>query len=425
MLMPVAELAIDGTFYIDGMLVKTSVGINRGKIAGIRKNIEAGERKVFENAIILPGAVDLHVHFREPGLTHKEDISTGSMAAAFGGVTCVGDMPNTIPPTTTPERVVKKTDMFREKSYVDFAIYAGLVKGVRVKELARKAAGFKMFMGSSTGELLCEDPELQRSLIEAAAATKKPVLVHAEDESLRNKIAENNLRDHYRSRPPECEIEAVAKLVDIAKDQHAPRIHVMHATLKEVVERKHPPNLTFEATPHHLLLDCDMHLGSKGKVNPPLRRRDERLALQRTLFSGLIDTIGSDHAPHTIEEKEDDFDYAPSGLPGVETMLPLMLNMVASGELRLEMLMKMMCEKPAEILGVSKGRISEGYDADLLVVNMKRQSIIKSEALHSKCKWTPFEGFTGIFPQTVYLRGEELVSGGTIQGKPSGKKVAM
>ena len=425
MLMPVAELAIDGTFYIDGMLVKTSVGINRGRIAGIRKNIEASERRVFDNAIILPGAIDLHVHFREPGLTYKEDISTGSMSAAFGGVTCVGDMPNTIPPTTTPERVEKKIALFREKSYVDFAVYAGLVKGVRVKELAKKVSGFKMFMGSTTGELLCEDADMQRGLIEAAATAKKPVMVHAEDESLRNKIVENNLRDHYRARPPACEIEAVSKLTEIARGGNSPRIHVMHATLRELLERKHPSNLTFEVTPHHLLLDCDMHLGSKGKVNPPLRRRDERLALQRAMHSGLADTIGSDHSPHTIEEKGDDFDYAPSGIPGVETMLPLMLNMVASEELRLELLVKMMCEKPAEILGVMKGKISEGYDADLLVVNMKRPVAIRPEVLHSKCKWTPFEGFTGIFPQTVLLRGRELVSGGTIEGKPFGKKVAM
>ncbi len=425
MLTPAAELAIDGTFYIDGMLVRTSVGINRGKITGIRKNIEAAERRVFDNAIILPGAVDLHVHFREPGLTHKEDITTGSLAAAFGGVTCVGDMPNTVPPTISPERVEKKIEMFREKSYVDFAVYAGLLKGVRVREMAKKASGFKMFMSSSTGDLLCDDPEMQRSLIEAAADTGKPVMVHAEEESLRNRIAESSLRDHYRARPPACEIAAVTRLIDIASSEHSPRIHVLHATLRDVLERKHPPNLTFEVTPHHLLLDCDMHTGSMGKVNPPLRRRDERVALQRAVFAGLADTFGSDHSPHTIEEKGDAFDYAPSGLPGVETMFPLLLNMTASGELRLETLVKMMCEKPAEILGVRKGRISEGYDADMVVINMKRFSSIRGESLHSKCRWTPYEGFTGIFPQAVFLRGMELVKGGSIEGKPSGRKVAV
>jgi dihydroorotase len=425
MLTAVAELAIDGTFFIDGMLVKSSVGIRHGRIVGIMKNIEASERKTFDNAIIIPGAVDLHVHFREPGLTHKEDITTGSMSAAFGGVTCVADMPNTIPPTTTPERVEKKIELFKEKSYVDFAVYAALVKGVRVRELAKKAAGFKMFMGSSTGDLLCEDPDLQRSLIEAAAATGRPVMVHAEDESLRNRIAESNLRDHYRSRPPECEIGAIRTLIGHANTPKAPRIHVMHATLRESVELRHPKNLTFEATPHHLLLDCDMHIGAKGKVNPPLRRRDERLALQRAMLSGHIDTIGSDHAPHTTEEKEDDFDYAPSGIPGVETMLPLMLNMVATGELRLEMLVKMMCEKPARILGVKKGRIAEGYDADFLVLNMRKITTIRSELLHSKCNWTPFEGLSAIFPQSVYLRGRELVGDGSIKMKPSGKKAAV
>jgi dihydroorotase len=419
-----AELAIDGTFYIDGLLVRTSVGIRNGRISSIRRGVEADERVIFENSIILPGAVDLHVHFREPGLTQKEDIKSGSISAAFGGVTCVGEMPNTVPPATTPERVERKIELFKKNSYVDFVVYAGLVKGVRVAALSKKAAAFKLFMGSSTGDLVCDDPELQDALIRSAAEAGRLVIVHAEDESRRNRISESNLRDHYRSRPPECETEAVKRLVGFSNRDYRPRIHVAHATLRESVEMKHPDNLSFEVTPHHLLLDYDMHLGTFGKVNPPLRRRDDRISLLRLLNSGLINTIGSDHAPHTVEEKQDDFDYAPSGVPGVETMLPLMLNLVANGELKLETLVRAVSEKPSKLLGLNKGKIAVGYDADLVVVNLRRTSVVKGEGLHYKCGWTPFEGFNAIFPERVYLRGKELIGGSAIADRPKARNAA-
>ncbi|MCL5677666.1 MAG: dihydroorotase [Candidatus Thermoplasmatota archaeon] len=419
-----ADLAIDGTFYIDGLLVKTSVGIRNGRISSIRRGVEADERVAFENSIILPGAVDLHVHFREPGLTQKEDIESGSLSAAFGGVTCVGEMPNTVPPAITPERVEKKIDLFKKKSYVDFVVYGGLMKGVRVAPLSKKAAAFKLFMGSSTGDLVCDDPELQMELIRSAAESGKLVIVHAEDESRRNRISESNLRDHYRSRPPECETEAVKRLIGFSNTDYHPRIHVAHATLRESVEMAHPDNLTFEVTPHHLLLDYDMHLGTFGKVNPPLRRRDDRIALIRLLNSGLVDTIGSDHSPHTPEEKADDFDYAPSGIPGVETMLPLMLNLVVNEEMKLETLVRAISENPSKLLHLKKGKIAVGYDADLVVVNLRRTSVIKGDNLHSRCGWTPFEGFSAIFPERVYLRGKELISGSAIAGRPKARNAA-
>ncbi|MBX8632074.1 MAG: dihydroorotase [Thermoplasmata archaeon] len=418
------DLAIDGTFYIDGMLVRTSVGIKDGIIISVRKGIDASERVSFDNSIILPGAVDLHVHFREPGLTQKEDITSGSISAAFGGVTCVGEMPNTVPPATTPDRVERKIELFRSKSYVDFIIYAGLMEGVRIGPLSSVAAAFKMYMGSTTGDLLCDDPDVQWDLIRRSAEAGKVVIVHAEEESRRNRISERNLRDHYRARPPACEIEAVRRLAVYSEREPKPRIHVAHTTVREAVDLNHPQNMTFEVTPHHLLLDYDMHLGSRGKVNPPLRRREDRTSLLRLLESGMIQTVGSDHSPHTLEEKGDEFDYAPSGLPGVETLLPLLLNMVANEELSMQAFVRAACEKPAQLLGLRKGRIAAGYDADFAVVNMKKSVQINADKLHYKCRWSPFEGMYGIFPDSVFLRGEEVIRNGALVGKPRGRNAS-
>ncbi len=418
-----ADFAIDGTFYVDRMLVRTSIGIKGGRITGIKKNVEAYERESFDNSIIIPGAIDLHVHFREPGLTHKEDITTGSTSAVFGGVTTVVDMPNTVPPTTTPERLSKKLELYSGKSFVDYGAFASLMPGGRVAKLAEQASGFKLFMGSSTGELMCSDPVQQSKLIEAAAGTSRPVVVHAEDEALRNRISEYNLRDHYRSRPPECEIEAVRRLIRFAESPSKPRIHVAHVSTREAAEMKHGDNVTFEVTPHHLLLDSEMPLKACGKVNPPLRRRDDRIALMKLVNADKMDTFGSDHAPHTREEKEDEFDYAPAGIPGVETMLPLLLQLVETGELKLSTLVRMISEKPAEILGARKGRIAVGYDADIVVVNMRKIRTVDASALHSKCGWSPFDGHLAIFPEKVYLRGRKVVDGQALIGKPQGMAV--
>ena len=418
-----ADLAIDGTFYIDKMLVRTSVGITGGVITGIKKQLDAYERETVEESIIIPGALDMHVHFREPGMTHKEDVSSGSMSAAYGGVTTVVDMPNTLPPTTTPERLGRKLEIFSDKSYVDYGLFAALMPGERLVSLARRAAGFKLFMGSSTGDIMCSDPQEQARLVDAAAKTGKPIVVHAEDEPLRNKISEHNLRDHYRSRPPECEVEAVRRLITFSQSPSSPSIHIAHASTREAVEMQHGPNVTFEVTPHHLLLDYEMPLGARGKVNPPLRRRDDRIALMRLVESDRIDTLGSDHAPHTSEEKEDDFDYAPAGIPGVETSLPLMLRLVSSGDLKLTTLVRMASEKPAQILGVRKGKIAVGYDADMVVVNLRKMRTIDASLLHSKCGWSPFEGQAAVFPEKVYLRGMKVVDGRELYRKPKGKAI--
>lgn len=405
------------------MLVRTSIGIKDGRVIGIKKEIDAYERESFENSIIIPGAIDLHVHFREPGMTHKEDITTGSTSALFGGVTTVADMPNTSPPTTTPQRLKKKLELFSKKSYVDFAAYGALMPRGQVKKMAETAAGFKLFMGSTTGELMCSDAAEQERLVDAAARLSSPVVVHAEDEPLRNKISENSLRDHYRSRPPDSEIEAVKRMIRFSEMPSRPRIHIAHISTREAAELRHGPNLTFEVTPHHLLLDFEMPLGAGGKVNPPLRRRDDRVALMKLVASDRIDTFGSDHAPHTWEEKQDDFDYAPAGIPGVETMLPLLLHRVELGDIRLSTLVRMISETPAAFLKAKKGRIAVGYDADLVVVNLRKMRTIEPSLLHSKCGWSPFEGHMAVFPEKVYLRGMKVVDGQYMDRKPHGTAV--
>lgn len=421
--MPAIELAIDGTFYTGGMLVKTTVGISEGRIVEIRKGLQAERREEVKEGIIVPGAIDMHVHMRVPGMEHKETVETGTLSAAFGGVTTIFDMPNTLPPTTTPERARAKLKLYSGKSYTDFGVYGALVRGVNVRALSKLVPAFKLYMASTTGELVCQRKEEQLRLIKEVAKTGRLVVVHAEDEGSRNRMVEKNLRDHFRARPPTCEIKAVQDIADIISSTQGARVHIAHATLRETVEMKNMGKFTVEVTPHHLFLDMDMPLGAYGKVNPPLRRREDRIALMKLVKEDAVDTIGSDHAPHTKEEKGDDFDYAPAGVPGVETSLPLMMHEVASGSIKLSTVVRMFSETPASMMRLKKGRIEIGYDADLAVFNLKRVTEIKGEKLHSKCGWTPFEDFRGIFPEAVFLRGEKIISNGEATAKPSGRQV--
>lgn len=421
--MAIPELAIDGTFYIEGMLVKTSVGIRDGRIVEIRKGLSA-DRREETTGIVMPGGIDMHVHMREPGMEEKETISTGTAAALYGGITAVFDMPNTIPPTVTPERVKAKLSLFRQKSHVDFGVIAGLTERASVSSLSKLVPAFKLFMASTTGELMCDDPELQFRLISRVAKTGRLVIVHAEDEKARNKIQERNLKDHYRARPPASEISAVQRIAGMLSRVQS-RVHVAHATLKETVEMKEKGGFTVEVCPHHLFLDMDMPLGAKGKVNPPLRRREDRIELFRLVADDRVDTAGSDHAPHTPEEKQDDFDYAPAGMPGVETLYPLLMNEVAAGTLRVSTVSRMLCEMPSKLLGLNKGKIRVGMDADFTIFDLKNRREISADRLHYKCGWTAFEGMEAIFPTTVFLRGEKVLSKGEMVSGNTGREAAF
>ncbi|MBN1677259.1 MAG: dihydroorotase [Candidatus Thermoplasmatota archaeon] len=413
------EVVVEGNCYVSGRLERCCVGIENGRISKIAKTLDGDKVYNFGSKLVIPGAIDAHVHFRDPGMTNKEDFGTGSMAAICGGVTCVFDMPNTRPPTTTLSALRDKKRIAECKSLVDFGLFAGVRPGTDIASLSKEAVGFKLYMASTTGGLLVTSLDQVRAELQAVAASGKVLAVHAEDESLRAREAEESLEDHMRNRSADCEASAIRKLGEKAK---ACRLHICHVSAKNSLPLLAKiPNLTAEVTPHHLLLDTASRLGTLGKVNPPLRRRDDRQGLFQGLKDGKLDIVASDHAPHTLEEKEESFDYAPTGMPGVETMLPLMLHHVKERHLDLGTVVRGLCERPGEIYGVNKGRIAPGYDADLSVIDISAASVIKGSKLHSKCAWSAFEGMHGVFPKAVLLRGEVIVEDGYLVGERKGR----
>ena len=415
------EVVVEGNCYVSGRMERCCIGIENGRIQKVAKLIEGEKVFRFGTKIVLPAAIDAHVHFRDPGLTQNEDFATGSLAAIHGGVTCVFDMPNTKPPTTTLSALRDKKKIASSKSMVDFGLFAGVRPGLDVEAMAKEAIGFKLYMASTTGELMVPSLESVKKEIAAIATTRKVLAVHAEDESLRRKEIEESLEDHLRNRNNECESSAIRKVKVAA---NGCKLHICHVSGKASLPLiQGVPNLTSEITPHHLLFDISSKLGTLAKVNPPLRKRDDRHALFQALKEGVFDMIASDHAPHAIDEKKEDFDYAPTGMPGVETMVPLMLNLVKERHLDITGAVGMLSERPGEVYGLAKGKIAPGYDADLIVVDMTHSTIIKADNLHSKCGWTAYQDMPGIFPQTVFLRGQLMVENGSQVGERMGRDV--
>ena len=415
------EVVVEGNCYVSGRLERCCVGIENGKIAKVAKILEGDKEFHFGSKLVLPGAIDAHVHFRDPGMTQEEDFASGSLAALFGGVTCVFDMPNTKPPTTTVATMRDKKKVASSRSMVDFGLFAGVRPGMDVAALAKESIGFKLYMASTTGELLVPSLNAIKAEISAIAGTGRVLAVHAEDECLRKKEIEKDLEDHLRNRANECETSAIRKVEEAAKGC---KLHICHVSAKSSIPLvSNVRNLTSEVTPQHILLDVSSRLGSLAKINPPLRKREDRQALFQALKEGALDIIASDHAPHTIDEKREDFDYAPTGMPGVETMVPMMLQHVKDKHLDLSGVVRRLCERPGEIFGVRKGKISEGYDADLMVVDASATAIIRANNLHSRCGWTAFEGVPAVFPQAVFLRGELMIENGGQAGERVGRDV--
>jgi dihydroorotase len=415
------DVVVEGNCYLKGRFERCCIGIRGGRIARIAKILEGDRVFRYSGMIVLPGAIDAHVHFRDPGMTDKEDFRTGSLSAVHGGVTCVLDMPNTKPPTTTPRALKEKKEAAMSKSWCDFGLFAGVVPGVDVRSLAADSVGFKLYMAGTTGDLLAPSLERVKDEIAAVAASGKVLAVHAEDERLRKKGPESGLEDHLKNRPNECETSAIRKVKEAAK---ACRLHICHVSAREsLTVLSGSQSLTSEVTPHHLLLDKDSRLGTFGKVNPPLRRREDRQALFKALTDGKIELLVSDHAPHTLDEKQEDFDFAPSGLPGVETLVPVLLHLTAEKNLTYGDLVRRVCAGPSKVYGLNKGMLAEGRDADLLVVDPRSSTTVRADDLHSKCGWSAFEGMKAIFPKAVFLRGEEIVRDGSLVGERMGRDV--
>ena len=354
-------------------------------------------------------------------MTHKEDFSSGSISAAFGGVSCVFDMPNTIPQTTTIKEISEKIKLASKKSFVDFGIYMGITNNniKDIEYLATKCNGFKIYLGSSTNTLLFDKKNLKDAL-QKIQETNKPVLFHAEDEQLllKNKSVENNLHDHLKFRPSICEVKSIKDILNESQKMNL-KIHICHVSSIEALEilKKRQKNITCGITPHHALLSADKiyFLQTFYKVNPPIRTNFDKEALFNAVKNGIVDILESDHAPHKKEEKEVFFNDAPSGMPGVETMFPLFLFLAKKEFVSFSKVISLLCENPARLHGIAKGSIKIGNDADLIIVDIKKVTKVKSENLHSKCRWSAFENWNAIFPSHVFIRGKKVIEDNEIQ----------
>ncbi|MFW6071967.1 MAG: dihydroorotase [Thermoplasmatota archaeon] len=390
-------MIIKGSAFVNGYINQCYIGIENGKIDFVKKSLKTTEPVKKFDGVILPGGVDIHVHFREPGMTHKEDFYSGSLSAAFGGITAYAEMPNTKPPTDNVKRLKEKIKLAESKSVVDFAIY-GLVNQ-NAGEMLDYTDLFKVYLSSST-QINSSDFE---DGLETVSKNGGKVAFHCEKEDMFGPSGNNLLEHNKEHRPPKSEIEAIKSLSrypDVNK-------HVCHISTKEGLSEAKEKGYSTEVTPHHLFLNQEVLLDSLGKVNPPLRDQINQMNMWESYEREEIDILASDHAPHTKEEKKD-FEEAPSGIPGVETMYPLLLNSVAVGEVSLSTVVKTLCVNPAKRLGVKKGRIEEGYDADLINIDFRDIEEINVDKLHSKAGWSPFEGFNGIFPRNV-ISNEELI----------------
>ena len=417
------DLTVEGNIYTNNAFQHCCIGIENGIITSIKKQLKGNQYLRFPNALILPAGIDLHVHFRDPGGTHKEDFSSGTQAAAYGGITCIFDMPNTRPPTTTRRSLLKKEQTGIAKSYIDFGLYAMITDSNigTLSELSPHCAGFKLYMGETTDTSGLDAKHLS-AIFKATMETTKRTAIHAEDRSClqRSKADENSLKDHLSTRPASCEEQAIQQVLD-AHTHHSSPLHICHLSSCEGFEllRKKPSSISIGVTPHHLLFDVDMISQNQTyfKVNPPLRTHFDREMLWYGLQHGLIDVIESDHAPHTLEEKSMAFDEAPSGIPGVETMYPLFLSQANKKILSYNRVVQLLCERPAELMNIPKGKIAVGYDADFIVISPKASKKIASDDLHSKCGWTPYESMNALFPSHVFLRGEPLIEEGELVAK--------
>ena len=412
-------LVIEGKFFVNGELKNTSIGIEDGRIVTVGNIIRGWDEKIdLGDSLILPGAVDPHVHFRDPGLTGKEDFRYGTISALHGGVTCVFDMPNTVPAVTTAKILEEKKKTVKSKAYTDFGLFSAITKECNVNELAKGSVGFKLFMGSTTGNILMnDDREIQKVLTEISR-TGKVTSVHAEDERMIVKGEEKNNHDHLRNRPAAAEYNAVSRLAQFFKGA---KINVCHATIPQTIDIAHKAGFTVESTIHHIMFNCDRD-GAGYKVNPPLRDETTRMTMMDLFLKGKTDILGSDHAPHTEEEKKE-YQTAPSGMPGIETSAPILMAMLKKGMISLKTLSECSSKNPAERFGLKKGQIKEGYDADLAVFDMKRMTKIDCDALHGKSRSTAYNGTDAIFPKMVMVRGNVQISDYELQGKAIGRDV--
>lgn len=410
------------------------IGVTRGKIASIGDlaRTDAGETIDAKGLHVLPGVIDTQVHFREPGLTHKEDLETGSRAAVMGGVTAVFEMPNTQPLTIGAGELADKVKRGFHRMHCDFAFWVGgtVDNAADVGELERLpgAAGIKVFMGSSTGSLLVAD---DKGLAAVLKHIRRRAAFHCEDEGRleerKSCRVDGDPSSHPVWRDETTALQATQRLVRLAREAHA-AVHVLHVTTAEEVDflKDHKDIASAEVTSHHLTLDASLYagLGTRLQMNPPVRAARHRDRLWHGLTQGIIDILGSDHAPHTLEEKAKPYPQSPSGMPGVQTLVPVMLDHVSAGRMSLARFVDLTSAGPARLFAIAgKGRVAVGYDADFTIVDLQKRVTIADRWIASRCGWTPYAGMnvTG-WPVGTIVRGkrvmweDELVMPG--QGEP-------
>ena len=426
-----------GKVYTDGVFKNTSIGIKKNKIAhiGELKKENCQQSIEFDNKYILPGMIDTQVHFREPGLTHKEDIYHGTKGALLGGITSIFEMPNTSPATIDEIEFQKKIKIAETNSWTNFAFFIGACKANVSKldklEKMKGCAGVKIFMGSSTGNLLISEEE---DLEIALKTCKRRVAIHSEDEKrlierfkIINKL--NGVIEHERWRDSLSAIISTKKVLKYAK-KHNTKAHILHISTADEIQllQNKGKYITVEVTPQHLTLfspDCYNKLDSLAQMNPPIRSLEHQTGLWKGVSNGTVDVIGSDHAPHTIEEKKKQWPNSPSGMPGVQTTLSIMLNHVNNKKLTLQKLIELLSENPCKIYNIkNKGFIKKGYDADLTIVDLNKEIIIKNENIVSKSGWSPFNGMKlKGSPVATIINGTIKMIEGKVFEKPNGKVI--
>lgn len=418
---PYDTVITNGTVMLpSGESAQLDVGLADGKITGLGNLKTADTNDTFDatGLHVLPGVIDSQVHFREPGPTHKEDLAHGMRGALLGGITTIFEMPNTNPTTTTVEAFEDKLERASRSAWCNYAFYVGASaeNATDLPQLERLpgCCGVKLFMGSSTGGLLVPDDTTIETIMRHGW---RRMAIHAEDEyrlqERRHIAAEKQTpHAHHEWRDAETALRATQRALALA-NKTGRAVHILHVTTKDelpiLAANKHLA--TVEMTPQHLTLfspDCYDRLGTYAQMNPPIRTKEHQDALWQALNAGVVDVLGSDHAPHTREEKDNGYPNTPSGMPGVQTILPVMLNHVADGRLSLAKLVELMCTNPARVFGLlNKGRISPGYDGDLTLVDLNRKETITNASMANKSGWTPFDGMTVTgWPVASFINGQ-------------------
>lgn len=397
-------------------------------------NIDVKETIDAKGLHLMPGVIDTQVHFREPGAEAKEDLESGSRAAVMGGVTSVFEMPNTKPSTTTANALKDKVDRATNRMWCDFAFYMGASKknAKQLHKLERLpgCCGVKIFMGSSTGDLLVSDDQ---TLADILSNGTRRIAIHAEDEDRLNErkhlSEKGGVAMHPVWRDAKTAYRATDRILEIAR-RTGRRIHVLHVTTEDEMAllAAYKDVASVEVTPQHLTLsapECYEELGTYAQMNPPIRGEEDRIGLWKALRVGIVDVLGSDHAPHEKEMKALAYPKSPSGMPGVQTMLPMMLDQVNRGSISMERLMDLTSAGPARLFNIAgKGRIAVGYDADLTLVDLKKKWTIEEDWLQSKCGWSPFTGqqITGK-PVGTIIRGHKVMWEGELADEAIGQPI--